>query len=250
MASFSDCPLEITAVIIESLQDDFTALKACSMTCRSFLPFCRAFIFRFIDLTTRIVSFGRLLDSNPSISDYVHNLVYQLQYHDLDHSVPRVLIQFHRLHFFRLIGDEAHWNALPQPFRDSILHIIRLPSLTSLDISYFTVFPITIFSRCLNLTSLVLTNILDDSVDEYRSILNVVPQLSSFAFDPSIGKYVGKLVGAHQSNGPPILGFHNLRSLRVTVDKDKDFAVIHVLLKATNKLETLECIGVFHNCPF
>ena len=254
MASFSDCPLEVAAEIIATLdnQDD---LKACSLTCRSLLPLCRAFIFGYIEFSIRghIISFGRLLDSNPSLSDYVRNLVYEIRFQDCDDdNVSRILKQFRRLHSFCLIGDQENhtdWDTLPQPFLDSLLHITLLPSITSLEIFCFKVFPITLFSLCPNLTSLALSDISDDSVVEYKSILNKVPQLSSLELDLRDSK-LGKLVGVDQSNGFPVFDIFNLRSLSVFVEEYSDLAAFHALLNATNKLETLEYIGVSHNYSF
>ena len=262
MASFSDSPLEVAAEIIEALQDDLTALKACSLTCRSLLPLCRRFIFRSIELVRsftaqrhglprNVILFGRLLDSNPKFSDYVQNLVYQIQPQDFnDYDVPRILTQFRRLQSFCLIGGDAVWDTLRQPLRESLLRIIRLPSITSLEISYLRVFPIALFSFCSNLTTLVLTHIGNDSMDEYQKkypIPNEVPQPSSFTFGVSVGNYVGRLVSANQSNGLPVLSFHNVRSLSVNVDKYSGLQAVHALLKATHKLETLEYIGMSHN---
>ena len=260
MASFSNSPLEVAAEVIGALQDDLNALKTCSLTCRSLLPLCRPFIFRSIllgplsftprrhGLPRRIKLFGRLLDSNPSISDHVQNLMYQTQYEDLnDEDVPRILTQFRRLRSFDLAGGNVVWDALPPPLRESLLHIIRLPSITFLQISYFKVFPIALFSLCLNLTTLVLIQVGDDSIVEYRQenpILNEVPQLSSFTFGVLVGRYTGKLVGANRSNGLPVLDFRNVRSLSVNVDQDSDLPAVHALLQATDKLESLEYIGV------
>jgi hypothetical protein len=239
-----------------------TALKACSLTCRSLLPLCRPFIFRSIEffaarrhgLPDGVILFGKLLDSNPSISDYVQNLVYPILSQDLnDNDVPRILTQFRRLRSFRLLGGNAVWDTLGQPLRESLSRIIRLPSITSLEISYLRVFPIALFSFCLNLTTLVLRQIENDSMDEYQQeypILNEVPQLSSFTFSFSVSKYVGRLVNANRPNGLPVLGFHNVRSLSVNVDRDSDLPAVHALLQATDKLETLEYIGMSHNYPF
>ena len=264
MASFSNSPPEIAAEIIEALQNDLTALKACSLTCRSLLPLCRPFIFRSIELIIppptaprglprRVILFGRLLDSNPSIFDHVQNLFYEMQFQDLDDDdVPRILTQFRRLHSFRIIGLDADWDKLRHPFRESLLCIICLPSITSLEISYFRVFPIALFSLCLNLTTLVLIHIGNDTIEYMQecSVLNEVRQLSSFTFGVSVARYVGRLVAANRPNGLPVLGFRNVRSLSVNLDEASDLPVVHALLKATDKLESLEYIGVSHNCPF
>src|SRR6266498_1377541 len=118
MAYFSDSPLEVIEQVIDALQEDPAALKACSQTCSSLLPLCRKYLFQSIQLTPRpwspsqlprlpriIILFGRLLDSNPRIADYVQNLTYQTETPDFeDDDVPRVLERFRRVQFFRLVG--------------------------------------------------------------------------------------------------------------------------------------------------
>jgi len=82
MVYFSDSPLEVIEQVIDALQDDLSALKACSQTCMSLVPLCRKYLFRSTEFTPRpwsppqlphlprkIVSFERLLGSNPGIAD-------------------------------------------------------------------------------------------------------------------------------------------------------------------------------------
>jgi len=45
MAYFSDSPLEVIEQVINALQEDPAALKACSQTCSSLLPLCRKYSF-------------------------------------------------------------------------------------------------------------------------------------------------------------------------------------------------------------
>ena len=121
------------------------------------------------------------------------------------------------------MGSDVVWILYP-----SLFEILYCTS--SLDISCFEVFPITLFSPCLSLTTLVLSYISNDSTDGLS----------------------GKLVGAKLSNGRPVLDFLNLRSLSDRVEQDSELAVVRALLKATDKLETLEFIGMshYHDYPF
>jgi hypothetical protein len=99
--------------------------------------------------------FGRLLDSNPRIADYVQNLTYQTEIPDFeDDDVPRILEKLRRVQFFRLVGVDVNWNTLRPPFRESLSHIIQSRSVTRLEISNLENFPITIFIPCTNLIDL------------------------------------------------------------------------------------------------
>jgi hypothetical protein len=149
MASFSDSPLEIIEEIINALQDDIAALEACSQTCSLLLPLCRKFLFRSIRIAPRsypqrsrprlLTLFGILLNSNPGISELVRNLVFHICSVDVyDDDVPLVLGRLHHLQSFELgIGERmmTGWNEFHQPFREALLRLIQLPSVSRLEIS-------------------------------------------------------------------------------------------------------------------
>jgi hypothetical protein len=82
--------------------------------------------------------FGRLLDSNPGIANYVQNLVYQTEIPDFeDDDVPQILERLHRVQSFRLLGVDVDWNTLRPPFRQSLSNIIQSRSVTCLEIQKF-----------------------------------------------------------------------------------------------------------------
>ena len=98
MASFSDCPLEFAAEVIGTLDNMIDSdLKASLML--PDLPLASSIMswihFRYIQFSSRrheIISFGSLLDSNPSISDSVHKFVREIRFQDYDDDdVPRIL---------------------------------------------------------------------------------------------------------------------------------------------------------------
>ena len=269
MASFSDSPLEIIQEIIDNLQDDLLALRACSQTCQSLLPLCRKYIFRTISFTPRswsarhqglpryITLFGTLLDSHSEIADYVQNLVYQLELPDFtDEDVPPVLEKFHRIQSFRFIGGDADWRALYPTLRESLSHIIHLRSVTRLEVSYLKNFPINTFIPCINLTDLTLshtvTSVAVESNDYEHECLasDVVPQLRSFTFDLLGGRYAESLVDARRSKDVPVLDFSQLHTLSVNVDERSDLAAVHTIMGVTEKLETLYYSGMLPEPSF
>ncbi|EDR16144.1 uncharacterized protein LACBIDRAFT_301925 [Laccaria bicolor S238N-H82] len=257
MASFSDSPLEVIAEIIDALQDDTAALEACSQTCSLLLPLCRKHIFRSIRITARsypqtslprvIKLFGILLSNNPGISDLVRNLVFHICSPDSeDDDVPRVLGRLHHLQSFQLgVGDPitVKWNALRQPFRDALIRLIQLPSVSRLDISYIYDFPITVFFPCMNLADLTLACITRAptavSYDKDSSALEAAPQLQSFAFCQDFGSYAMHLFNTRRPNGVPVLDFSRVRTLSVEADGEQDLMTIQALIRATKRLETL-----------
>jgi hypothetical protein len=262
MVSFSDSPLEVIEQVIDALQDDLSALKACSQTCLSLVPLCRKYLFRSIELTPRpwsppqlpplprkIVLFGHLLDSNPAIADYVQNLAYQPEIPDFeDDHAPRILERLHRVQFLQLIGLDMVWNTLRPRFREYLSNIIQSPSVTRLEISYVKNFPITTFIPCINLLHLTLTKLEGAVVESYEQenfASEVIPQLQSFSSGVGGGGYANALLKAKRSNGLPVLDFSNLRTLNVNVEGLSDLVVTHALIKATERLETLDYTGMY-----
>jgi hypothetical protein len=149
MSSFADCPLEIIEVVIDLLQDDLDALKACSQTCTAPLPLCRKYIFQSLLLVTssqpisyptyqagspRSVTVIRpkiwhFLDTNPTISEYVHKLAFSISTYDFfNNDVPRVLERLHHVRSFRVVSEtpEIGWKRVPPRIRDTLLHSITL----------------------------------------------------------------------------------------------------------------------------
>lgn len=259
MVYFSDSPLEIIEQVIDALHDDLSALKACSQTCLSLLPLCRKYLFRSIELTRpwsspklprlprKIVLFGRLLDSNPGIADYVQNLVYQPDIPDFeDDDVPRILERLHRVQSLRLIGVGVVWDTLRPRFRECLSNVIQSPSVTRLEISNVVNLPITTFIPCINLLHLTLIQLEGTVVESYEqenSASEAIPQLQSFSFGDGGGGYANALLNARHSNDLPILDFSNLRTLIVNVEDPSHLVVTHALIKATEKLETLDYIS-------
>jgi hypothetical protein len=249
-------PLEVIGEIIDSLQDDLPALRACSQTCLSLLPLCRKHIFRTITLRPlyvryppNITLFGNLLDSNPGVADYVRNLEYRINHPDFeDEAVPRTLGKLHRIQSFQLIGS-VDWHILRPALQQSLSYIISLPSITRLEISSFRVFPINIFIPCINLTDLTIISIESVVMDgsEYEHFASdAVPQLQSFTSSFISGESVKNLVEARRSKDVPVLDFSNLRALSVDVDEHSHLpAAVHALTKVAEKLETLYYYGLY-----
>jgi len=261
MASFSDLPLEIIEEIINALQDDISALEACSQTCSLLLPLCRKFIFRSIRIAPRSYSqrslphaiklLGILLRNGPEISDLVWNLVFHMCPLDAeDDDVPLVLGRLNRLQSFELgIGEymTVEWNELRQPFREALLRLIQLPSVSRLEISHIYNLPIAVLFPCMNLADLTLSSLTIPttamSYEMHPCALEAAPQLRSFAFRLHSGPYAMHLLNAKRPNGVRVLDFRNIRTLSVEAGKEGDLMTIQALIRVTEKLETLDYIG-------
>ena len=265
MVSFSDAPLEIIAEIINALQDNISALEACSQTCSLLLPLCRKYIFRSICITSRsypqrslprvIKLFGILLSNNPGISDLVRNLEFRICWLDVeDDDVPRVLGRLHHLQSFKLANGEhmvISWDELRQPFREALLRLIQLPSVSRLEISLICDFPITAFFPCMNLADLTLALLTRpttaESYEKDLSALEGAPQIQSFSFRLDCGPYAMHLLNARRPNGVHVVDFRNVRTLSVMADDEGDLMAIQAFIRVTEKLETLIYGGMYQD---
>ncbi|KAF8870587.1 hypothetical protein CPB84DRAFT_1717056 [Gymnopilus junonius] len=264
MASFSDIPLEIIYQVIDALQDDLPALKACSQTCRVLLPLCRKYIFQTVRLIPRsgpssaqirspprlITLFGRLLNRNPGIADYVQNLVYTTESLDLQGDnyleVLRTLERFPRVQLFHFHSANAEWNAY-ELLSLGLANIIQSSSLKCLELSNIRSLPMSIFIPCINLTYLSLSFIGDGGTTQSREQLHFsresVAQLQSLKFRRS-AEYMKTLVTAKCSDNLPVLDFSGLRSLEVIAYGDSDLVSAYAVISITDKLETFICTAV------
>jgi hypothetical protein len=281
MSSLSDCPLEIVEVVIDFLQDNLSALKACSQTCVALLPLCRKYIFHSLLITnyprlshsvgylhqwrsSRITlvrpKIWHFLDANPTISDYVHKFAYHMSKLDLeDGDVPRVLDQLHNhnVHSFHLIGtsrpSRIKWAQVPPRLGDALLRVVQSPLITCLALSEIINFPFIALRACVNLTELTIC-IVDfpvSTVDEQESLTSTpssdvrIPQLQTFACEIYSDQYAMCLLNARHPIDGPVLDFSNVRVLSFEVDRDSDLAVLCAFINVTNKLETLQYRGTY-----
>lgn len=271
MSSLSDCPPEIIEVVIDFLQHDLSALRACSQTCVALLSLCRRYIFRSLlisnspslpyydrwrssTITQVRPKIWRFLDANPTISEYVHKITYHMSKVDLeDGDVPRVLDQLHNhnAHSFQLIGaslpSRMKWAQFPPRLGDALLRVVQSSSITCLAFSEIA-FPIVALRACVNLTELTISMVDFNvsAVDEQRSLTSTssfdvrIPQLQTFACEMYSDQYARCLLNARHPSDCWVLGFSNVRMLSLEVDRNSDLAVPRAFINVTNKLETLQ----------
>lgn len=269
MASLSDCPLEIIEMVMDFLQDDPRALKACSRTCVALLSLCRRYIFHsllitnssFSQQTRRITQVKpkvwHFLEANPTISEYVQKITYPMTIFDLtDGDVPRVLDQLHNhnVHSFKLIGlplppSRMWWALVPPRLEDALLRVVQSPLITCLALSEIAHFPLIALRACVNLTELTLCRV-DfhvSAVDEQGSLTSApgfnvrIPQFACETYSNQNPMY---LLNARHIDGP-VLDFSHVRMLSLEVDRSSDLAVPRAFINITNKLETLRYRGTY-----
>lgn len=103
-------PAELIDQVIDHLHDDVSSLRACSLTCRAWVPSARFHLFHDVVLTPeRAVNFMALLETRPHISHFVRSLfikgnpfqLYRKSYH-FDAVIPAISSKLTRLKALRI----------------------------------------------------------------------------------------------------------------------------------------------------
>ncbi|KAH9481185.1 hypothetical protein JR316_0005705 [Psilocybe cubensis] len=172
MISFVDIlPSDIILTIIDgvaSMDDDAsTNLKACSLTCKSFLQHCRKHIFHSITLdiidgsTCRL--FRDLIESAPWVPDYVRVLEVTpiSHYYDMSDEEEAAFKKINNLHTLVIRPDSIFgldWRMLPPTTLDVLIHLIQLPTIVNLKLMTFLTFNPAYLIPCTGLKRLCFRN--------------------------------------------------------------------------------------------
>lgn len=229
-------PLDVIENIIDILVNEnprsLPYVKAFSLTCQSFLPLCRKHIFSSIDveITDSLEhlhsgeAFGRFLLETPGIAKHVRQLSVRIEHHsESGYFFDQVSRQLTRLRSLTILcstlGEETvvAWRDISSSMQRSLLSLIRLPTLTHLDLSSIRHFLISDLITCTNLKHLCTNGLFtaDANDDEVFSVLHKPIQLQVFV--TMLTPAVSKLLGSKCSDGRPVLDFTLLKKLRIVL---------------------------------
>ena len=172
--------LDIIENVVDILfNDDAEGLKyvkTFSLTCQSFLPLCKKYIFASIEIqvgnyrSSRRTdeAFKRLLLETPAIAKYVRHLTIRIIYdrqsksrHSFDQVRQRLTrlksltISLWRPMKFAL----TNWNNIPSSMQCSLTNLMHLPTLSRLCLEFIKNFPILDLLTCANLKYFSVNNL-------------------------------------------------------------------------------------------
>jgi hypothetical protein len=177
-------PFDVIHLIISELasDEDIGSLRACSLTCKAILPLARKHIFAKVEVDNvdgyepgekpPANRFKWLLESDPSIADYVRSFKY-VEFLQSDHDRPRwpVLRNATALGFgFEYHGDhipdglrESYgrqvWENIAASLRTSFCDFVSSNSINELTLSNVSDFPMSFFHQIPHLTSFEIDNV-------------------------------------------------------------------------------------------
>ena len=245
-------PLEIDEIIIAFLAEDdpkHSAVKACSLVCRAFLPLCRKHIFASIVLnylhpwksqppTTRQLE--QLLSRSPEIADYIRKLDYNIVDDDLaSSSNQECLKRINRLQFLAIQNYRAlklDWSS--NDLRPALLHLLHLPTLVHFKITEIDKFVASDLVPCTNLKILEIgryTNL--TATNTFSPTLPDSPiQLNEFISGTRNAKAIMDICTAQRPDGKPVIGFSSLAKISVVIEKGRDMNASQELFRRCEQL--------------
>jgi hypothetical protein len=266
-------PFDIINLIIDIVGEnkDTDLLKELALVSHSFLQICSKHLFATVELhdadpIRRVASskkgFVKLLKSRPEVVKYICELTYTLNYDHLqflplqsphldsdndDNLLSPILPNFLRtiphLNCLKIDASELDWNSLNSSLTSAFLHLMHLPTLNHLDLSYIHNFPLSSLTSSVNLLRLDISHLTGET-PELIVQSEMMPKIREFQTSKSTW-LTTKLLHAKMQDGRPAFNFMDLRRLSMTFIPT-DEQNVRYLLKNAKLLEKLHLLVGFH----
>jgi hypothetical protein len=257
-------PFDIIALIID-IVGDTNLLKELALVSHSFHHICSKHLFATVELRDAVPGqhiasskngFVKLLTSRPDVVKYIRNLVYHVgaKYKHInndDHRLSPILPNFLRtiscLNCLTIVGSSLYmyWNTLDSSLTSAFRHLMHLPTINHIDLSYIQNFPLSSLIPSVNLLRLDLFFLMpvgyDPRLEEDDSpeiVVEMMPKIREFRTSRS-ALLTTKLLHAKMQDGRPAFNFTDLRRLSTRMSLTEDEQNIRYLLQNAKLLETL-----------
>ena len=270
----STLPFEIIALIIDGVgeNNDTVLLKELALVSHSFLQICNKHLFATVDLqvhdtvprnhfTSSKKGFVKLLKNRPDVVKYIRKLTYAVgTYHRFDSlpacpsfenddhrlspTLPNFLRTIPRLNCLTIIGSKLDWNTLDPFLTSAFLHLMHLPTIDHIDLSYIQNFPLFSLTSCVNLHRLDILCLKyferpkEDGPLDTVVQSEMMPKIREFHTSGSI-LLTTKLLYAKKQDGQPAFNFMNLKRFSTSFTYIEDERNIRYLLQNAKLLENL-----------
>jgi hypothetical protein len=244
-------PFDVIAIIIDIVGEnkDTNLLKELALVSQSFLQICSNHLFATVELyndngTHRTKGFVKLLKSRPDVVKHIRKLTY-MYINDDDHLLSPIPLNFlptiSRLNCLTLNLKLMDWNELDSSLTLAFLHLMHLPTINHISLSYINNFPLSSLTPSVNLHRLDISNLWClDSFDEDGSRetivqLEMMPKIREFHASGSA--VLTKLLHAERQDGRPAFNFMDLRRFSTHFEDERN---VRYLLQNAKLLESLD----------
>ena len=252
-------PFDIFALIIDIVGENKDT-KLLAVVSHSFHQICIKHLFANVDLHDadpcyHLVSskngFVQLVKSRPNIVNYIRKLTYKVSAgdnRDDDHLLSPILSNFlpttSRLNCLEINASDWDWNTLDSSLTSAFLHLISLPTVNHIALSFIQNFPLSSLTLSVNLLRLDMSYLScfhypgeDNSFKTLRSEM-LLPKIREFHTSNS-NLLTMKLLDVKGQDGRPVFNFMDLRQLSISFIYIEDKRNIERLLETAKLLERL-----------
>ena len=246
-------PFDIIALIIDIVGEnkDTNLLKELALVSHYFLQICRKHLFATVELHDAVPDYNiasskkgfvKLLQSRPDVAKYIRKLTYKVGRNDDDDHLlspilPDLLPIFSRLNCLTINASRREWNTLDSSLTSAFLHLMHLPTIYHIDLSYIQNFPISCLSPSVNLHRLDISNMLEEHGSP-EIVMEMMPKIRELNTSSS-SHLTTKLLRAKRQDGRPAFNFMDLRRLSMSFTDFEDDWSVRYLLQNTKLLERL-----------
>ena len=162
----------------------------------------------------------------------------------LSSILPNLLRTIPHLNCLTIISSRLDWNTLDSSLTSALLHLMHLPSVNHIDLSYIENFPLSNLTPSVNLLRLDIFclmrfNTQEDDGDSCEIVQSeLMPKLREFHTSSS-SMLTRKLLHAKRQDGRPAFDLMNLRRLSLHADQFEDELNLRYLLQNAKLLEEL-----------
>ena len=270
-------PFDIIALIIDIVgeKEDTDLLKELALVSHSFLQICNKHLFSTVELhdadpifhvASSKKGFVKLLKSRPEVVKYTRKLTYETKdkywhptpnFHSEDDLLSPLLPNFLQtislLNYLKInasnfsMNSTSDWNKLNPSLTSAFLHLMHLPTINHIDLSFISNFPLpNLTSSVVNLQRLDILCLTcfeyseQDGEDGSSEIVQseMPPKIREFNTSDST-LLTTKLLHAKMQDGRPAYNFTDLRRLSMSFARLEDEQNIRFLLQDAELLEKL-----------
>ena len=237
-------PFDIIALIIDNVGEnkDTNLLKELALVSHSFLQISSKHLFATVELhdanplchqASSKKGFVKLLKSKPDVVKYIRNLTYKLGINNYyqspansssvndDHLLSPILRTIPRLNGLTIVccsGLKLDWKTLDSSLTSAFLHLMHLPTINHIDLSFIKNFPLSNLTPSVNLLRLDMSYVdplEEDSSPEFVVQEEIVPKICEFHTSQS-PLLTTKLLHAKRRDGQPAFNFVDLRQFSMS----------------------------------